>query len=135
MSILDIAVNDLDDAVELKPIDTTEEVKIRIVDIRQDLNKNDEPYLLLTFEALEIPGAKTFTKYYALPHPEMDKKKKNSASLSLRKLFQAFDIDYTSGQVDSEAMLGLETWAILGIEKPAEDSLYGPSNFIKKFVG
>ncbi len=116
MSILDIAVNDLNNAVELKPAYNLGEVKTRIVDTQYGLNKNNEPYLLVTFEAFEIPGSRIFTKYYALPYPGIDDRKRKFTNLSLRKLFQAFDIDYTFGQVNSEAMLGLETWALLDLE-------------------
>jgi hypothetical protein len=134
-SILEIATNDLDNAEELTPIETTEEVKIRISNVKTDLNKNNEPYLLATFEAPEFPKSKSFTKYFGIPNAEMDAKKKNSAGLALKKFFQAFDVDYAGGSIDLESLIGREAWAILGVEKPNEDSEFGPGNYIKKFVG
>ena len=130
---LNIAVSDLENAVEPTVIETEEEVKLQVKDVKQDINKNEEPYMLITFEAVDFPTAKTFTKYYALPFEGMDSKKKNNASLSLRKFFQAFEVDYTSGQVDLDNLQGCEGWALLGVDKQ-EDSDFGPQNYIKRFV-
>ena len=130
---LNIATAELDNAVEPTVIDTEEEVKISIREVKQDLNKNEEPYMLVTFEAPDYPTAKTFTKYFGLPYEGMDAKKKNNAALSLRRFFQAFEIDYSAGGVDLDNLAGSEGWALLGVDEQKESD-FGPQNYIKRFV-
>lgn len=130
MSIIDLTDTNLDDAVEPTVLDGDQEYKIRVIDCKVDTNKNDMPYMLPRFEAVDEPTAKEFTKYLALPHPSMDEKKLNSTKLALRRFFEAFGIDPT-GPIDTESMVGLEGWAILGIENNEQ---YGDQNYIKRFV-
>jgi len=132
-SMLDIAAGDLDDAQELKPVRSNEEVKLQVIDVRCDRDKNDNPYIMPTFEILDFPTAKNFTKYLALPTDEMDAKKKNNAALALRKFFKAFEIDYSGGQLNIEEIIGATGWAILGVDEN-EDSEYGPQNYVKRFL-
>jgi hypothetical protein len=129
MSIVNLA-GDVNDAVEPIVVAAGEEYKIRIIGCDSKMNKNDEPYMLPRFEVSDEPLAKEFTKYLPLPFQGMDEKKTNNAKLGLKRLFDAFSFE-PSGDFDTEDLVGLEGWAILGIEK---NDQYGDGNFVKRFV-
>ena len=129
MSIVDLA-GGVSDAVEPIVMNAGEEYQIRIISCAVKMNKNDEPYILPRFEVVDEPLAKEITKYFPLPFDGLDSKKMNSAKLGLSRFFQAFD--YEPGEeFDSEDLIGLTGWAILGVE---DDEQYGESNYIKRFI-
>lgn len=130
MSIIDLTTENLDDAVEPTVVDGDNEYKLRIVDCKMDTNKNGMPYILPRFEISDEPLSKEFTRYLALPHKDMTDKKLNSTKLMLKRFFEAFGIDPNS-PIDVEDLVGLEGWAILGVENSEQ---YGDQNYIKRFV-
>ena len=129
MSIVDLAGGVADD-VEPIVMNADEEYQVRIISCDVKMNKNDEPYMLPRFEVVDEPLAKEITKYLPLPFAEMDEKKKNNAKLGLARLFDAFGYE-ASESFDSEDLIGLIGWVILGVE---EDDQYGTSNYIKRFI-
>lgn len=131
-TFLNLPSDEMNNAQELEVLESEEEVKLRVVDANTDVNKSGNPYLLVKFEATEYANVKDFTKYFGLPHNEMTPKQKNNALLSLRKFFQAFEIEYSKG-VDVGNITGSEGFAILGVDQN-EGSEFGPQNFIKRFV-
>ncbi len=130
MSIIDLTDTNLDDAVEPTVVDGDAEYKLRIVDCKVDKNKHGNPYMLPRFEVSDEPISKEFTKYLPLPYSGMDEKDLNNTKLKLSRFFEAFGID-ASAPIDSEDMIGLEGWAILGVET---DDQYGDQNYVKRFV-
>ena len=129
MSIVDLA-GGVADAVEPTVMNADEEYQIRIISCDVKLNKNDEPYMLPRFEVCNEPLAKEITKYFPVPFNGMDEKKLNNAKLSLSRFFKAFGYE-PGDSFDSEELIGLEGWVILGVE---EDDQYGTSNYIKRFL-
>ena len=127
MGFLDI---DLNDVQEPTTIDADSEVKVRIVGTTEGTDKNNHPYLLARFDVPEEPTCKDFTKFYSLPHGEMEPKKLNNAKWALKVFFDAFDID-PSGGIDLEELPGKTAWVILGV---SSDDQYGDQNYIKKFI-
>ena len=135
MSILDLCMEEINNAVEPFVVDTTEECKIRISNYKTGDNKNGHPYVLFTFVAPDFPGSKAFTKYMPVIHGAMDREEKSKTARKWKVFLSAFDIDATGG-LDLDAIIGLECWALLGIEQPQEGKEdFGQSNYIKKFIG
>jgi len=128
-SLLDIGEG-VADAPEPKTVPADTEYKLRIIDCRQELDKNEEPYILPRFEVVDEPLAKDFTKFLRLPHEGLDEKGKVRARSALRIFLEAFSLP-TSGQIDLEDMKGKTGWGILGIE---DNEQYGEQNYVKKFV-
>lgn len=127
MSLLSM---NLGDAVEPKAVPADEEYKIRILTVRSDTDKNDEPYLLPMFEIPDQPTSKGFTKFLRIPHQGLDAKKLNSAKWGMTMFLEAFGMD-PGRDFDPEELVGKEGWAILGME---ETEQYGEQNYVKKFI-
>jgi len=130
MSIIDLTTDNIGDTPEPVVVEGDSEYKLRIVACNMDTNKNDMPYILPRFEIVDEPLSKEFTRYLALPHKDMTDKKLNSTKLMLKRFFEAFGIDPNS-PIDVEDLVGLEGWAILGVENSEQ---YGDQNYIKRFV-
>lgn len=128
-SLLDIG-DGIADAPEPKVVPAGEEYKLRILDCRQDIDKNQHPYIMPRFDVDSEPHAKDFTCFIGLQHDEMDEKERFRARSDLRKFLEAFGLP-TSGQLDIEDMKGKTGWAILGVK---EDDQYGEQNTIRKFI-
>lgn len=118
-----------DDVVEPKAV-AEGEYELRVVEVKQDNNKNGEPYILPRFEIVGEVGTKSVTRYMALPIASMDEERRNKAKLGLKRFFEAIQIDASSG-VDLDTLVGESCWAMLGLE---EDEEYGEQNFIRRFV-
>lgn len=125
MGFLDM---NFDDVVEPKVVPAGEEYKLRIVDMREDTNKNGGPYIMPTFEVCDEIAAKTFTKYMGLPDENTNAKTANNMKYRLQLFVECFQLDIKE---DTKDWVGEEGWAILGIE---EDEEYGNKNYVKKFI-
>jgi hypothetical protein len=110
----DINFDDVQEPYAVKP---NEEYKLRIVDICIDYDKNGNPYLLPRFEIVDEPYAKEFTKFFRLPCTDMTPKELNNCKFALKRFFEAFEIPTSGGTIDTDDIIGLEGWAILGIEE------------------
>ncbi len=126
-TILDI---DFGGTIEPKAYPGGKEYKIRLLDCKKDVDKNDDPYILPRFEIAGKPDAKDFTKYLPLPNSGMDAKKLNRTKFDLMILYDCFGIP-TKGPANIDDYKGKEGWAILGYK---EDEEYGPQNTIKQFL-
>ena len=123
----DVNVND---AVEPTAVPGDQEYKLRVVDAKEDLDKNDEPYLLPRFEIVGEPTAKEFTKFLRLPHDGQTDKQKNSCKWALKVFFDTFEVEQSMIE-EPEDLIGHEGWAILGLEDSGE---WGEQNYVKKFI-
>lgn len=125
MAFLDM---NFDDVIEPKVAAADCEYKLRILDVKEGMDKNGHAYLMPRFEVLDEVGVKDFSYYLGLPYEGMDAKKLNSAKYKIKCFMDAFGIEYASDPAD---WVGVEGWAILGVQ---EDAQYGEQNYIKKFV-
>jgi len=130
---LSIPAEDISDVPEPSVVRTEEECSLRITDVKFAQNKNDEPYALMRFAFVEHADTKTFTKYFPVPHASMDVEKRNGALRNLKYFYEAFEIDYSTGEVGLEELVGAEGWAFVGVDEQ-EDSDYGPQNYVKRFI-
>lgn len=127
MGILKVNLGDVKEPVV---IEANTEVTIRIISVKEGVDKNGNNYIQPLFEVPSVPEAKSFSKYYAIPNDEMDAKKKQQSGWALLQFFTAFNLD-PNGEHDTEDLIGLEADAILGVESSEQ---YGEQNFIKRFV-
>lgn len=119
---------DLSDTKETELIPADTEVKLRVVSVKQDLDKNGNAYIMPLLEPVEYPYANLMNYFMGLPHPEMEARQLNATKLKLKSFFDAVGVDPNG--VDLENLRGEECWAIVGIE----DSDYGRQNKVKRFV-
>lgn len=131
MSILDLSNEDFENVVEPEAVEAGE-YELKILEIKMDTDKNDEPYIMPRFEIKGQPTAKDFTKFLRIPHAGLDEKKLNNAKLQLKRFGTAFGIDF-GAELDLDECQGLEGWALLGLD-PGTDSEYGAQNFVKQFI-
>ena len=134
--------NDVDfkDVIEPKPAEEGE-YTIRIIDWKTDkkdsktlMDKNDEPFLMPSFEIIDCEEAlyaKNFNAYIKLPHKEMDKKEKNEVKWNLKAFFTCFGVDINGGRVNYDDMIGLSGDVLLIV---TPDEGYGEQNKIKRFM-
>lgn len=127
MSMLDMNLND---AQEPTVVPAGEEYKIRILTVKVDNDKNNQPYMLPTFEVPDVAASKSFTKFLRIPNESLDAKKMNSAKWQIKLFLECFGMD-PGRPFNPEELTGLTGWAILGIE---EDEEYGDKNYVKKFI-
>ena len=73
---------DTGDAVEPKAV-SGGEYKLRIVNAVMDTDKNGHAYFLPSIEIPSEPYSKTFTKFFGLPHDEMNDKQINASKFNL----------------------------------------------------
>lgn len=129
MSIVDLA-GGIEDVVEPIVVPGGEEYQLRIISCDMKLNKHDMPYILPRFEIVGEPLSKELSRYFGLPHDSMDEKNLNKTKLSLSRFFEALNF-VPGSEFDTEDLIGLECWALLGIEESEE---YGASNVVKRFI-
>jgi len=130
MSIIDLTNLALDDTFEPTVLPKGEEAKLRIVNIIDGKDRNDNIYIMPFFESVDDPYCKEFGDYLPLPDSSMSKKKLNESKIRLKEFLDAFDID-PSQEINPEEVKGREGWAILGIGKDKDDL---PINKISKYV-
>lgn len=130
---LSIPAEDISDVPEPVVVRTEEECKIRVTDVRFDNDKNGNLYALMRFAFTEHADSKTFTKFFSIPNPDMEPERRNGALRNLKYFYEAFDIDYSTGEVGLDELVGAEGWAFVGVDEQA-DSEYGPQNYVKRFI-
>ena len=127
MSIMSI---NFSDAQEPKVAPAGEEFEIRVVEVKTGDNKHGDPYFIHVFEIPSDPSVKEFSKYYGIPTESMDAKKLNNSILGIKRLCEALSVPL-SDEFNTDSLIGMQGWAILGIEEDAE---YGDKNYVKKFL-
>lgn len=123
MSFLEM---NFDDVVEPRAV-SEGEYKLRIIDVREGVDKNGNPYLMPRFEILGEVGASDFSHYIQLPNHNMDPKRLNNAKYRLKMFMDAFGLPYNG---DTSEWIGMEGWAILGVE---QNEHYGEQNYVKRW--
>jgi len=118
------------DAQEPKVAPAGEEFEVRVVEVKTGDNKHGDPYFISVFEIPSDPSVKEFSKYYSIPTESMDAKKLNNSILGIKRLCEALGVPL-SDEFNTDSLIGMQGWAILGIEKDAE---YGDKNYVKKFL-
>lgn len=129
MSILDM---NFDNVVEPRAIqNVNEEHQLRIVEIEAKTSNSGKPMVAVRFESVEDPYAKDINHYIMLPTEDDDAKKRNSKLVSLQHFYEGLGVNYKSGPVNLDDLVGSTCWAILALE---ESDQYGSQNRIKRFV-
>ena len=128
MSLLD---QNFADAEEPTVVPADEEYKLNIMSVRQDTDKNGAPYFLPTFECVDHPTAKEFTKFYRIPHSDLNPKQLNKAKWAIKNLLLACGMDPSMPFDPEQDLVGKELWAILGV---SDDEEYGEQNYVKKLI-
>jgi hypothetical protein len=129
-------IEDLENVQELEVWETTEEVKLRIVDVRSGRDKNGHDYIMPIFEIANETGYKEFSKFIGIPDKSwMDEKKYHSTLRTIKKISQCFgiapgDMFDSYGQPNTDYWVGITGWAILGVEETKE---YGRQNYVRSF--
>ena len=125
---------DLENAQAPVVVDANSDVKLRIIGITVDKDKNGLDYIMPRFEISGNDFAKDFTTFLHVPNKEnqssMDSKKFERAKWAMKTFLATFGID-ASRPGDPEDWVGQEGWAILG---KSDNDEYGEQNFVKKFV-
>ena len=135
MSILSLCMDEINNAKRPQLIETTEEVKLRLTDFRQGINKNGHAYVLFTLSAPELPDTKGFTMYMPEMHEAMPAEERKKTARKWKQFLDAFALSPEDGNINLSDIIGLEAWGIVGIEQPkAGQEQYGPSNYLKKFI-
>jgi hypothetical protein len=107
------------------------EYKIRIIEVKEDNDKNGNPYWLPKFEIVDDPTAKTFTCFIGLPSAGKDPRRSNDDMEYAMKFMAAFGAGDFSRTIDPQSWIGREGWAVLKIKA---DEQYGDQNAIKAFT-
>jgi len=128
MSLLDL---DVSGAQEPTTVEAGTECKLRIIDVRQDVNKHGNAYIMPRYDVVDQPLAKDFTDYMELPHSDMDAKQKARAEWKISTFLGAFGLPTTLSNADPDEWKGLTGWAILGV---STDETYGEQNTVRKYV-
>lgn len=133
MAIIDLVDQNIADTPEPVVLPADSEVKLRIIAAdyahKEDKN-NGNPYMMIRFEVCDDPLAKEIGKFFALPCANVDAKRNEGNKRSLKYLGEAFGVDFNR-PFDSDELVGLEGWAILGVETSEQ---YGDQNYVKRFV-
>ena len=127
MSLLDI---DVTSAKEPTVMPAGSEVKLRIIDVRADTDKNGNPYLMPRFDVVDEPLAKDFTDFMGLTYDGQDEKEKARNEWKVNTFLSAFGLP-NPYHGDTADMQGKTGWAILGSKT---DDTYGEQNTVRKYV-
>ena len=120
----------LSDVKEPTIIEANTEVTLRIISVKEGVDKNGNNYIQPVFEVPEVPEAKSFSYFLSIPNDQMDAKKKQNSGWRLLQFLTAFGVN-SDGEIDLEDLIGLTADAILGVESSEQ---YGDQNYVKRFV-
>lgn len=127
---IDISPNEIVEPSIVK--DVNQAYELLIVGCKEGLNKNQKPYVMFTFEIIDVVGAKNFSNYYGIPTGDMTSKRKNELAYNLQQLCSAVNIPFQN-PFNPELLLGRSFKALLGVTK--EDPTYGVQNKLVKIMG
>jgi len=127
MSLLSVNVNEVED---LHIVPSGEYLlEIRSAEVKKSV-KTGGDYLMVWFQFKEEEASKDVNNVFMLPTDEDDERKKGSRLRALKSFCQAFEYDASNG-IESEDLVGLEGYAIIG---EREDPEYGEQNYIRRWV-
>lgn len=143
MGVFDLSEEEreaIENAPEPQVFESDEEVTLRIVGFREDVesgnkvftNKSGGLYVHPELEIIGVPDQelyKTFLHYVPIPKGLTDPKKKLQAERSLQRFCKAFGVEIDPKDLDD--WIGSEAEAILKVERSDQ---YGDQNGIKRFV-
>lgn len=137
MMNLDQLAEKVENAKEPVLYEQTDEVEVKIIDVREGTNKNNLPYISPVFVINNEAGYKPFNKYLALPDESMSEADQEKAFLGLRRLCACFDLDIRAmfnpdGSVNINEVRGATGWVTLGVDPG--NAQYEPSNYIRRMV-
>lgn len=136
MSLIDYSdmEQEILDAQEPTTLPKGTEVKVRIIQVRPGTSeKNDANYLMPIYEVLGdgMEMVKEVSDFlWVLDKEALTAKEYARALDQFRKFAECFGIDL-SRPFDTEDLIGLEGWIILGLRKSDE---YGEQNNVSKYV-
>ncbi len=128
MSLMEI---NTDGVLEPRILNAGEEARLRVISVRSGVDKNDENYLMITCEVVDVPEAKEIMYMLYIPSSTMDPKKLNRTKWDWTVFAQATGFDLSRPFEPEDDLIGLEFWAVLGVRKSDE---YGDQNTIRKFL-
>ena len=131
MSILDLTQHDVNNLPTGKVHPDGTEIKARITNVNQDVDKNQVPYIMPFFEDSDDSNVLDFGDYLPLPVSGDSDKDKGKKLRRLKDFSDAFEANLFQTQVDLESMKGKTGWIIVGIGKDKDGN---PVNKVKKYV-
>jgi hypothetical protein len=131
MTLLDLESYDLDNTPEPKALEKGTEAELRVLEVREGVDKNGHDYVMPTLDVPDFPEVKDFTYFIGLPHSGMTPKQLQQAKWKMKSFCLAFGLP-TSGKSDPvDDWPGARGWAILGYE---ENEQFGDRNYIAKLI-
>lgn len=130
MSIISLAGQNVSEETDPIVVEADTEVQLRVVDVGTGVDKNKNPYFMPRFEVVDEPDTKEFTKFFSNPGDHLEAKKDKAAKNAVRKFGESFGFD-PDVDLDTDDLLGLVGWAILGVSDNEE---YGDQNYVKRFI-
>ena len=124
---------EIKDAPEPVVLPAGTEVNIRIISVHSGISdKNDCKWYMPKFDVPDNPLVIEFNKFmWDLDKKKLDLKQFGKALKEFQIFATSIGLDYSRPFSWEDDLVGLECWAILGIQKDEE---YGDKNFIKSFV-
>lgn len=121
----------MDDVKELVLLpDGEHELQIVSAELYFNEKKNSRS-IKTQFKAINDPNAQRIYQYIGIPSPSDDEEKIENKKRQMKSFVEAFQVDLSGGGIDTDTLVGLTGWAILGMEA---DPQYGDKNVIKRFV-
>jgi hypothetical protein len=132
---ISIPEEEINNAQEAACLNIAEEVKIEIIDVTTGTDTNGYDYMIPVLKFIDYPEAKTFNKFLSIPSESMPADKRSKSLIGLKKFYRGIGVDFSQG-VDSDSLVGMQFWAIVGVDsKHKQVEEYGPQNYIKRFIG
>jgi len=126
---------DLDGAKAPDVVDANSEVKLRILSVKVDKDKNGLDYVMPLFEIVGDGFTQDFSHFLHVPNGdnkrEMELKKFEKARFRMNEFLKAFDIDASRPGDPADDWPGQTGFAIVGVNETDE---YGKQNYVKRFV-
>lgn len=137
MMDLDQLAEKVENAKEPVLYEQTDEVEVRIIDVREGTNKHGLPYISPVFVINGEAGYKPFNKYLPLPDESMDEEDQANAFLGLQRLCKCFDLDIRSmfnpdETINIDEVRNATGWVTLGVQPASEK--FEASNYIRRMV-
>lgn len=126
--------NEINDAPEPKIMPRGSEVNIRIIAINEGISeKNNCRWYMPVFDVPNDSMVIEFNDFFwdLADRGKLDAKAAQKALYKFQKFAAAMGLDYSRPFSWADDLIGLEGWAILGVQKDEE---YGDKNKISKYV-
>lgn len=121
---------------EPKTLKRGEEVKVRIVNIREGISdKNNAQWYQPVYDVPSNPMVVEFTDFFwdLADFEKLDPKQAERSFYQFKTFAEAFKLNY-SKPFNWEDLIGKEAWVIVGTQKDEEYGLNGIKNTVTKYV-